>query len=100
MSFKTNFGWLQEWYFKHTDGDWEHQNGIEIETIDNPGWRVKINLEETDLFEKQFSRVKVERNDNDWFHIWVENGKFEIACGPMNLEEALGIFRNWAENKD
>jgi len=31
-----------QWYEGHCDGDWEHGFGPEIETIDNPGWRLKI----------------------------------------------------------
>ncbi len=35
---------LQNWYAAECDGDWEHQYGIKIDTIDNPGWRVEIEL--------------------------------------------------------
>lgn len=97
MASKTNFEWLQEWYSRHTDGDWEHQNGIKIETLDNPGWSVLIDLDGTELSDRDFQRRQVERSENDWFHLWTDHGEFEIACGPMNLEEALGVFREWAE---
>jgi hypothetical protein len=40
---------LQEWYAAMSDGDWEHELGISIETIDNPGWVVSIDLEGTPL---------------------------------------------------
>ena len=43
----SNIEWLQQWYQKNCDGEWEHLYGIEIETLDNPGWHVKIDLEET-----------------------------------------------------
>lgn len=32
------FEWLQKWYKSQCDGDWEHEYGIKIETVDNPGW--------------------------------------------------------------
>jgi hypothetical protein len=99
MAQKTNFEWLQEWYFQQTNGDWEHQYGIKIETLDNPGWALEIDLDKTNLFKKNFSNVNVERSDNDWFFVQLEQGKFEISCGPFNLEEALGYFRNWAQGK-
>jgi hypothetical protein len=35
---------LQSWYESHCDGDWEHDKRIRIGTLDNPGWRVYINL--------------------------------------------------------
>jgi hypothetical protein len=29
--------WLQGWYATQCDGDWEHEYGVSIETLDNPG---------------------------------------------------------------
>jgi hypothetical protein len=40
---------LHHWYLAQCDGDWEHSNGISIETLDNPGWSVKIDLSDTRL---------------------------------------------------
>lgn len=36
--------WLQNWYYQLCDGEWEHQNRIRIETIDNPGWSIEIDI--------------------------------------------------------
>jgi hypothetical protein len=93
-----NLDWLGEWYLRHANGDWEHRHGIKVGTIDNPGWRVQICLAETSLSTKSFDKVEIERSDNDWTHCWIANQTFEIACGPMNLNQALGIFRNWVES--
>ncbi|MFE2849501.1 Imm53 family immunity protein, partial [Streptomyces scopuliridis] len=30
--------WLQNWYTQQCDGDWEHEWGVKIATLDNPGW--------------------------------------------------------------
>ena len=40
---------LQRWYSSQCDGDWEHQLGVEITTLDNPGWLVRIELRHTPL---------------------------------------------------
>src|ERR1700682_6352449 len=40
---------LQDWYTAHRDGDWEHQYGVTIESLDNPGWWVRIDLQQTEL---------------------------------------------------
>jgi hypothetical protein len=29
---------LQQWYLAQCDGDWEHEWGVQIGTLDNPGW--------------------------------------------------------------
>ena len=44
-----NLLWLMNWYAQQCDGDWEHENGIKIGTLDNPGWYIKIMLGGTEL---------------------------------------------------
>jgi Immunity protein 53 len=43
-----------------------------------------------------FDSVKIERSDEDWVHVWVEDHRWHAACGPLNLDEALGMFLGWA----
>ena len=38
---------LENWYFSNCNEDWEHQFGVKIDTLVNPGWRVEIDLEGT-----------------------------------------------------
>ncbi|MFF2158114.1 immunity 53 family protein [Paenibacillus chitinolyticus] len=90
--------WLQEWYTSHCNGDWEHDSGIRITTIDNPGWYVSINLSETELAVRQVDVVQIERTDDDWVHCKIEGGCFSGAGGPGNLEEILRTFYHWATN--
>jgi len=40
---------LQKWYFAQCDGDWEHSYGVRIDTVDNPGWTLEIDLVGTNL---------------------------------------------------
>jgi hypothetical protein len=94
---QDDFQWMQKWYSTHCDGDWEHSNGIHIETIDNPGWSIKINVLGTELENKQFNKVHIERSEHDWIFCSVQEGNFEGACGSLNLHEVLRIFRAWAE---
>jgi hypothetical protein len=90
------FEWLQSWYLSHANGDWEHQHGITLETLDNPGWHVSIDLEETELEKKEFVSLRIETNEQDWITCRVENKKFEGFCGPNNLQKVLNAFREWA----
>jgi len=89
---------LQSWYASHCDGDWEHGFGIRISTLDNPGWRLTVNLEETSLEHATFERQEIERTDTDWFRCWVKDKHFEAAGGAFNLKEMLGVFIEWAES--
>ena len=90
--------WLQNWYHQNCDGDWEHNENINIHTIDNPGWRVTINLEGTPSENKVFEDMEKETNEDDWYQCFLRDGKFEGAGGPSNLIDILNIFEEWAKN--
>jgi hypothetical protein len=87
---------LQSWYAKQCDGKWEHSYGIKIGTVDNPGWRVDIDLVGTKLDQRVFSAINLERGKNGWMRCWVDKSTFKIACSPNNLEAGLEAFRDWA----
>lgn len=36
--------YLDSWLVSMSDGNWEHHNGITIESTDNPGWMLSIDL--------------------------------------------------------
>ncbi|QZA76587.1 immunity 53 family protein [Deefgea tanakiae] len=90
---------VQEWYASQCNEDWEHSYGITIENIDNPGWIVKIDLTETNLYCVPFEEFQREQRDDelDWVSCKSDGVKFIGACGARNLEEVLIIFLNWAE---
>jgi len=94
---ENDFLWLQKWFFNQCDGDWEHGNNIHITTLDNPGWSISINLENTELEDKEFQKIKTDRSDNDWFICFIKDNRFEGRCGPMNVLEVLKNFRLWVE---
>ncbi|WP_329274579.1 immunity 53 family protein [Streptomyces sp. NBC_00691] len=88
--------WLQSWYGSQCDGDWEHEWGVAIDTLDNPGWTVKIDLAGTDLADREYPQRRVMRSEHDWVVVRTSEKAFHIACGPGNLTEALTLFRAWA----
>jgi hypothetical protein len=83
---------LQNWYLQECNGDWEHSYGVKIETLDNPGWLVTIDLTETNWEQLRVARRSTERSENDWVQVEVSSGKFVGCGGPMNLEEVLTLF--------
>jgi hypothetical protein len=88
---------LQDWYGSHCDGSWEHQNGVAIETLDNPGWLLRVDLADTELVDRAFDEVRLERGSNDWCMCKVVDRRFEGACGPTGLNEVIAVFLNWAK---
>ena len=87
---------LEEWYADQCDGDWEHGSGVKIDTLDNPGWRVDIDLEGTELEDKELSEFKDNYDDEiDWMVCKKEGNKFSGNCGPNRLEDVLTFFIDW-----
>ena len=91
---------LEKWYSSQCNGEWEHTYGVEIDTLDNPGWVVKIDLRGTKADGRALERAKIERTENDWIQYWVENRQFHAACGPLNLSEAIQTFIEWFQKSN
>ena len=101
-----NIKWLMDWYVAQCNGEWEHSYGVEIGTLDNPGWSLKINLRETKLEDRPFTKVQSGvpaddlnewQRDGSWWVAEVKDWKFEAACGPLDLPAVIAVFRNWAQ---
>jgi len=92
-------GWLEEWYTSNCDGYWEHvYNNVSITTLDNPGWRVRINVSETIHEDTVFNKISIERTDNDWIFCEKKEGSISCAGGSRNLKEILEIIRKWMDD--
>jgi hypothetical protein len=98
--------WLTQWYFSQCDADWEHAYGITVETLDNPGWSLTVDLTDTSLAEQPFTPVFHNMSEAEagqgldgdlrWWHAKVEQQKFKAYGGPHNLPDLIGVFRAWA----
>jgi hypothetical protein len=86
---------LEEWYLARCNGDWEHQWGIKIGNLDNPGWTLDIDLNETNAENRKLEWTRIERSENDWIYYRVENKKFKARMGPTNLLEGIKLFCEW-----
>ncbi|GAA5149216.1 hypothetical protein GCM10023213_46570 [Prosthecobacter algae] len=90
---------LQSWYAAHCNGDWEHSYGVQITTLDNPGWLVTIDLTGTDLEHLTCSHNE-DRSESDWMTCSVENKKF-TGCGDVNsLRRILDFFGSLIAGKN
>jgi len=91
--------WLQQWYQRQCDGEWEHTFGVRIDTLDNPGWRVTIDLTGTELQGRPYGDYHHVAGPDSWVHCEVVDEEFRGYGGPNNLPEILQCFRNWAESE-
>ena len=94
-----NIAWLMRWYESQCNDDWEHQYGIEIGNLDNPGWTLKIDLNETALEGRPFEPISVE-DEVQWIVAKTEATRFVAYGGPLSLDALIGLFRAWATQND
>jgi len=119
---------LQAWFQTQCDGDWEHGHGVRIESLDNPGWMVVIELAGTPLEGKEFpdtsyglsngTDLKINSDglvdvgdpdyqaaiefleDPNWLTCAVKEGRFEGFGGPEKLEEIIATFLRWSADNN
>lgn len=87
---------IQHWYRTQCDGDWEHRFGIVIETLDNPGWSVRIDLTGTALEGVAYTQIEEFGSELDWISCKVRRGQWQGHCGPLLLGRVLEEFLDWA----
>lgn len=89
--------WLMDWYESNCDGFWEHMYGVKIDTLDNPGWAIQIDLTDTLLEDKKFEKIQIDNGDDDWIICRIENNIFRGDGDTHKLIKILEIFKNWVE---
>ncbi len=95
--------WLQLWYASRCDGSWEHEFGVTVETCDNPGWLVTIDLNKEPP-DRAVARVLLVTGDpprsengnvggTDWMTCEVKGVAFQGAGDPTKLSAIIRCFR-------
>lgn len=92
------FIWIMKWYEKNCDGDWEHSFRITIETLDNPGWSVKIDLDGTTFPQIDNPWKMIERTEKDWYGYSISDDQFSASGDPTKLPFLVDIFRQFSES--
>jgi len=92
---------LQKWFSSQCNGTWEHQRGVSIESTDNPGWWIKINIAGTDLEDCEFEEVRVGMGDDSdpqppWMRCYIKDGVWNGAGDFTRLPEIVDRFLSWA----
>jgi len=92
----TSIPRLQEWYRSRCNGVWEHSYGVKVETLDNPGWKLVIDVVGTPLETATFESVRREAGEHDWIVCRVEEGQFRGYSDVGKLEDLVAIFLQWS----
>lgn len=89
--------WLEDWYQRQCDGAWEHKEGIHLESLRRPGWRLTISLEGTSAENAAPNRLSIDTSGEEWIDCTISGSRFEGAGDPRRLEQIIGVFRKWVE---
>lgn len=96
MTSQSELEWLCRWYAAQCDDEWEHEYGIKIQTLDNPGWRLTVALVGTKLETAPLQETKHNYDDDtSWWICWKKGTTFEAAGGPHELPSMIDFFRRW-----
>jgi hypothetical protein len=92
---------LAQWYSRQCNGDWEHTYGFSIDTLDNPGLSLTVDLCETQLESVPFEEKKEHYESSDRRMICRRTkDKFEAHGAPSKLEDMIEEFLGWAEKNE
>jgi hypothetical protein len=89
--------WLNNWYSSNCNGDWEHSYGVKIDTLDNPGWWLRIDLVDTPLHGHKLN-VKEVVTATNWYNISCNGIKFEAFGDTTKLGLLIDLFRRFVED--
>ncbi|MFE3999789.1 Imm53 family immunity protein [Nocardioides sp. YIM B13467] len=91
----AGFRFIIGWYADQCDGEWEHEFGVKIETIDNPGWSVTIDLVDTEAHGSllEFSTIELPRRG--WIGAMSDGERFIASGSPGAASEIDQAFEDF-----
>jgi len=97
---KDLVGGLERWYAARCEPDdivlerapWQHRYGVQIMSIDNPGWSVLIDLGGTPMEGANVDVIVRDNGDDDWIECRTLDGRFCGLGDPSKLGTILEEF--------
>lgn len=88
--------YLQQWFLEQCDGEWEEDYGVVLETLNNPGWHLRVPLTDTPLAGRTYDRRLHGHSTERWVDLRSDGTTFDAACGPLALQDVIDGFRAFA----
>ena len=101
----VDFHDLIAWYQSQCNGSWEHHHGVRLETLDNPGWLLTLDLVQTDLHNCPMPEVREGIAPQNhpvsprWLHCSVRENQFRGARDPTQVARLFQIFSQFRREK-
>lgn len=94
-----NFQYVEDWYAARCDGDWEHEFGVRLVTLDNPGWNLSVDLADTDWEGHTLPRTMRDLGDGRWITTASDGLVFDASCDPSSLGLSVLAFKAFVESR-
>ena len=94
---RNNLEWLDDWYQRQCNGEWEHTRGVRLKSLDDPGWHLTINLAGTSAVNARPQQLRMDAQNGGWLTCSIAGECFEGAGDSRKLEQIIGVFRQWVE---
>jgi len=88
-----DLSWLENFFSTLCDGEWEHEYGIKIYTLDNPGWSIEVDLFNTKVHIENKEWELFEKTDSDWYGYMIKDNKFIASGDSRKLQFLLELFK-------
>lgn len=92
--------WIQNWFKANCDGNWEGGDGIQITTLENPGWEIEIDISNTSIANITIEWILNENGKQDWYGVKIENQKFIASGDADKLTFLLELFKKMIERME
>jgi Immunity protein 53 len=92
-----NLEWLDRWYQRQCNGEWEHSRGVRLESLTDPGWQLTIDLAGTTAANAAPQRLQLDTLCGEWITCSIVEDRFQGSGDPRKLEQIIGVFRQWVD---
>jgi hypothetical protein len=86
---------LVMWHRENRGVSWAEDDGVEMRLLAAGRMRTRISLAGTRWEGAPFDPVTIERSEDDRLSAKVEDGTWVAEYGPLNNDEAHGLFLDW-----
>jgi hypothetical protein len=88
---------LQAWFAQQPDSYRAKPGAVVINTLDNPGWSLKVSLDGTRLGGVVLPEFSPKKGEANWFSRHSDGKVFCAYGGPLNLIDILKEFVEWSK---
>lgn len=96
----NNLEWLDGWYQRQCNGEWEHRQGVQLEALEQRGWQLTIQLTGTSAENARPQKLRLDTTTGDWIACSISPERFEGAGDLKKLEQIIGVFRQWVDTPE